>query len=66
MLDQLSDFISRGMKSLLVVEPDGDRRARILDTIEAEDVQVTAVADGPAALQMLKERRTDCVVLSPP
>jgi CheY-like chemotaxis protein len=65
LLDQLSDFIGRGMKSLLVVEPDSDRRARIRDTIEAEDIQVTAVPDGPAALQMLKERRTDCVVLSP-
>src|SRR5205807_1443057 len=29
------------------------------------DVQVTAVADGAAALQMLGERRIDCVIMSP-
>jgi CheY-like chemotaxis protein len=53
------------MKSLLVVEPDAGRRGRILDCIDAEDVQVTAVPDGPAALQMLRERRIDCVILGP-
>jgi CheY-like chemotaxis protein/HAMP domain-containing protein len=64
-LDYLGDFIGRSMKSLLVVEPDAERRGRILACIDAEDVQVTAVPDGPAALQMLRERRVDCVVLNP-
>ncbi len=62
LLDHVGDFIGREMKSLLVVEPDGDRRNHILDCIDAEDVQVTAVPDAAAAFQMLRERRTDCVI----
>jgi CheY-like chemotaxis protein len=65
LLAELTDFVSRPMKSLLVVEPDADRRTRIIETVGADDVQVTAVPDGAAALQMLSERRIDCVVLSP-
>jgi CheY-like chemotaxis protein len=65
MLDQVSDFIGRSMKSLLVVEPDSESRGRILQAIDADDVQVTAVPDGRAALQMMRERRIDCVVLGP-
>jgi signal transduction histidine kinase/DNA-binding response OmpR family regulator/HAMP domain-containing protein len=63
MLDYLADFIGRKMKSLLVVEPDPERRNRILACVDAEDVQLTGVADGPSALQMLQERRLDCMVL---
>ena len=62
LLDHVGDFIGRSMKSLLVVEPDPDRRNRILDCIDADEVQVTAVPDAAAALQMLRERRTDCVI----
>jgi HAMP domain-containing protein/signal transduction histidine kinase/CheY-like chemotaxis protein len=64
-LDFLADFTGRSLKSLLVVEPDADRWNRILGCIDAEDVQVTTVPDGAAALQMLRERRIDCVVLNP-
>jgi HAMP domain-containing protein/signal transduction histidine kinase/CheY-like chemotaxis protein len=62
LLHHVGEFIGRGMKSLLVVESDLGRRNRILDCIDAEDVQVTAVSDAAAALQMLRERRTDCVI----
>jgi signal transduction histidine kinase/CheY-like chemotaxis protein len=62
LLDYVGDFIGRTMKSLLVIEPDGDCRNHILNCIDADDVQVTAVPDAAAALQMLRERRTDCVI----
>jgi HAMP domain-containing protein/signal transduction histidine kinase/DNA-binding response OmpR family regulator len=65
LLDKLNEFLGRSMKSLLVVDPDTERRGRILSSISLEEVQVTAVADGAAALQMLGERKIDCVVLSP-
>jgi signal transduction histidine kinase/HAMP domain-containing protein/CheY-like chemotaxis protein len=64
LLVQVNDFISRSMKSLVVIEPDAQRRSRILEHLNIEDVQVTAVADRSGAQQMLRERRTDCVVLS--
>jgi signal transduction histidine kinase/DNA-binding response OmpR family regulator/HAMP domain-containing protein len=63
LLDHVGDYIGRSMKSLLVVEPETDRRARIVACVGADDVQVTAVPDSAAALQMLKERRVDCLVL---
>jgi len=62
LLDQLDDYLSRGIKSLLAIEPNAQRRQRIVDLVGAEDVQVTAVAEGTAALQMVRERRIDCIV----
>ncbi|MBY0523126.1 MAG: HAMP domain-containing protein [Gemmataceae bacterium] len=65
LLDSLTDFISRSIKSLLVVEPDSERRDRILSYIDGDNVQVTTVPTATAALQMLRERRVDCMVLNP-
>jgi signal transduction histidine kinase/DNA-binding response OmpR family regulator/HAMP domain-containing protein len=65
LLDRLGDFVGRSLKGLLVVEPDAARRDRILENLDAADVQVTAVPAGRAALQMLRERRVDCIVLNP-
>ncbi len=65
MLNSLSEFISREMKSLLVIDPNQERCNSILGSIAAEDVQATTVNSSKAALQMLRERRIDCVVLSP-
>src|SRR5262249_25397752 len=63
MLDYVADFLDRPMKSLLVVESKADRRDQIRETLAAEDIQVTTVADAPAAAQMLQERRVDCMVV---
>jgi HAMP domain-containing protein/signal transduction histidine kinase/CheY-like chemotaxis protein len=65
LLDRVTEFISRPQKSLLLVEPDNDRRNQILDLLGADDVQVTSVPGGQAALQMLRERRIDCIVMNP-
>ena len=65
LLEHVRDFIDRAMKSLLVVESDVERRTRILDSIDAEDIQVTAVPDASAAIQMLRERRVDCMLVGP-
>jgi CheY-like chemotaxis protein len=65
LLDTIGDFIGRSMMSLLVVEPDQQERNRIVECVGADDVQVTAVADAESALQMLRERRIDCMILNP-
>jgi signal transduction histidine kinase/HAMP domain-containing protein/DNA-binding response OmpR family regulator len=65
LLAHLRDFVSRGLKSLLVVEPEKTQRDLILQHLDASDLQVTMVPDGAAALQMLRERRIDCMVLNP-
>jgi signal transduction histidine kinase/CheY-like chemotaxis protein len=65
LLERLRDFVTRPLKSLLVAEPDAARRDRLLEYVDAADIQVTSVADGRAALQMLRERRIDCMILNP-
>src|SRR5262249_34545985 len=40
-------------------------RDRILTCLDSGDIQITAVPDCQAALQMLRERRIDCMVLGP-
>jgi HAMP domain-containing protein/signal transduction histidine kinase/DNA-binding response OmpR family regulator len=63
LLDQLGSLLGRAMKSLLVVEADPAHCNRIRESVDAEDIQVTSVANGPAAVQMLHERWIDCVIV---
>ncbi len=65
LLDRLKRFLNRPAKGLLVVEPDGARRDRILQWVDASDVQLTTVSDGPSALRALREGGVDCVILDP-
>jgi CheY-like chemotaxis protein len=65
LLDRLKDFVGRSVKSLLLLESDKARCDRIFETLGGSDTQVTSVADVPAALQMLRERRIDCIVVNP-
>jgi signal transduction histidine kinase/CheY-like chemotaxis protein/HAMP domain-containing protein len=65
LLDNIRAFVNRGLKSLLVVEHDPATRDRILECLDDHDVQITAVPNGSAALQMLRERRIDCMILGP-
>jgi CheY-like chemotaxis protein len=65
LLDVIARFLSRHRTEMLVVEPDGPGNGRIADGIGGEDVAITTAADGPTALRLLRERRFDCVVVSP-
>jgi signal transduction histidine kinase/DNA-binding response OmpR family regulator/HAMP domain-containing protein len=65
LVDMLKDFADRTVKSLLVVEPDLARRGRILECLGDDAVQIMSVSDGESALQMLRERKVDCMVLNP-
>jgi signal transduction histidine kinase/CheY-like chemotaxis protein/HAMP domain-containing protein len=65
LLDGLKEFLGRSVKSLLVVETDPAQRERVLELMDREDIQCTTVASGRDALQMLRERRIDCMVLDP-
>jgi len=64
LFSHLKDFIGRSTKNLLVVESDPDRRQRILEYIDSEDVQVKAVDRPEQANQALRDRITDCLVVS--
>jgi HAMP domain-containing protein/CheY-like chemotaxis protein/GAF domain-containing protein len=61
---EIRSFIERGLKRLLVVEDDESQRQAVVELIGSdEDVEVTAVGSGEAALEALDLERFDCMVL---
>jgi CheY-like chemotaxis protein len=59
----LHEFIDRKVKNLLVVEDDEAQRMSIVELIGDGDVQTTAVGTAEEALQALKEKPFDCMIL---
>jgi HAMP domain-containing protein/CheY-like chemotaxis protein/signal transduction histidine kinase len=62
-LGKIRGFVERPNKSLLVVEDNEQQRNAIIELIGEGDVEITAVASGEEALQVLRERTFDCMVL---
>ena len=60
---KIQGFLERPNKSLLVVEDNEQQRSAIVELIGEGDVEITAVGTGEEALQLLRERRFDCMVL---
>jgi CheY-like chemotaxis protein len=56
-------FVERPNKTLLVVEDNEAQRNAIVELIGEGDVEITAVGTGEEALNVLRERRFDCMVL---
>src|SRR5947207_917984 len=64
MLEEISTFIDRSVRSLIVVEDDEVERNSIVELVGAgDDVEVTAVGSSDEALRELHERQFDCMVL---
>jgi len=64
-LGRLSDYLVRQFKSVLVVEPSEESLGRTVQYLKADDIQITSVADGASALEMLRERLIDCIIVNP-
>jgi CheY-like chemotaxis protein/HAMP domain-containing protein/GAF domain-containing protein len=61
---EISRFIERGVRNLLVVDDDEMQRGTISELLgDGEDVRITAVESSEEALQALEEQRFDCMVL---
>ncbi len=61
---KISGFVDRPNKSLLVIEDDAAQRTAISELIGAEgDVDMVTAASGEQALDILRGRRFDCIVL---
>ncbi len=60
---KIQGFLERPNKTLLVVEDNEQQRSSIVELIGDDDVEITAVGTGEEALQLLRERRFDCMVL---
>lgn len=61
----IENAISRPMKQLLVVESDEAQQRKISDLVGNGDVTITAVFTGQDALDQLKSRGLDCIILDP-
>jgi CheY-like chemotaxis protein/signal transduction histidine kinase len=62
-LGEISGFLSRQMKRLLIVEDDDTQRRALVELVGDSDVSTTAVDSGEAALAALEQQPFDCMVL---
>ena len=60
---RISTFIDTVPKNLLVVEDNEVQRQSIVELIAHDDVEIVAVASAEEALEKLRERHFDCMVL---
>ena len=62
-LDKIEQFITSGIKSLLLVEDDDALRMSVRKLIEGSDVAITETSNGQAALAALATHKFDCMIL---
>jgi HAMP domain-containing protein/CheY-like chemotaxis protein/signal transduction histidine kinase len=62
-IDQMSGFIDRGVRNLLVVEDDETQRNAIIELIGDDDVNIVAVGTAAEAIEQLRSSQYDCMVL---
>jgi CheY-like chemotaxis protein len=61
---EITSFIAREVRNLLVVDDDETQRRTIMELLgDGEDVHVTAVGSSEEALGQLERKRYDCMVL---
>jgi HAMP domain-containing protein/CheY-like chemotaxis protein/signal transduction histidine kinase len=61
---KIRGFVERPNKSLLIIEDNEQQRSAIAELIGGDgDVDITSASSGEEALQILRERRFDCMVL---
>jgi len=60
---RIQNFIAPRMRELLVVEDDPAEQMSIAELIGASDIRISAADSGGRALELLRERRFDCVIL---
>ena len=62
-LDRLKSYVEPHTKRLLVVEDNDIERESIVELLQHDDVEITAVGTGSEALHMLFESHFDCCVV---
>ncbi len=60
---RIKGFVERPNKTLLVIEDNEAQRKAIVDLIGEADVEITAVESGQEALDVLRNKQFDCMVL---
>jgi CheY-like chemotaxis protein len=62
-VDKLKLYVAPHKKRLLVIEDDDRERASVVELLAHDDIEVTAVGTGSAALDALREQSFDCCVV---
>ncbi|HTW38362.1 MAG TPA: HAMP domain-containing protein [Steroidobacteraceae bacterium] len=62
-LERIKTFSRQRVRQLLVVEDDPAEQISIAELIRHDDVEITAVGTGGEALEAMREREFDCMVL---
>lgn len=60
---KIEDFISRQIKSLLIVEDDAGLRDSVRRLLGGSDVKISEAAQGSIALNLLRTHHFDCMIL---
>ena len=63
LLAELMQFLNRPRRSLLIVEDDSAQLDRLVELLGGDDVEAVTAANAEAALEAMRGRRFDCVVL---
>ncbi|HUA23140.1 MAG TPA: response regulator [Steroidobacteraceae bacterium] len=62
-LERIKVFSKQRVRQLLVVEDDPAEQLSIAELIRHDDVEITAVGTGTEALELMRQREFDCIVL---
>ncbi len=60
---RIQEFIEPRVRELLVVEDDSAERMSVAALIEASDIRISTAESGARALELMRERKFDCVIL---
>jgi CheY-like chemotaxis protein len=63
LLTDINSFIERFQRTLLVVEDDENQSSSIAELVGGDDVEVTQVRGGEEAIEAMRSRRFDCIVV---
>ncbi|WP_428303934.1 HAMP domain-containing protein [Lacipirellula sp.] len=64
-LEGVRRFVDRDERTVIIMEPDADRRHRLYDMLSSPKVEVVALDSGLTAVRTMEQRRADCVVITP-
>ncbi len=62
-LGRIEDILASDVKELLVVEDNTELRQSILKLLTTHDINAVAVGTGKEAIELLKKKRFDCMIL---
>jgi signal transduction histidine kinase/DNA-binding response OmpR family regulator len=62
-LSNAEQFVRRPIKTLLIVEGDGERRTRFVEMVKGDGIECRAVGNAQEAREALAEQSFDCMVI---